>query len=126
MLSASSALAECEQVAVPETEVQKNRSTETEVQIHAYGEFAHVLLSEEQHSKLKITLNGHHEDFINQLDRYSQTSPAKFRKYKNHYATILEWYDRAIKKGEIQASPVDREEEARAKFKELYGRSPNA
>jgi hypothetical protein len=104
MLAGPEMLAPCKQDATPETEVQKNRRTEAEVQRQtvAYGEFSSVHLSEDQFGKLKQKLNGHHEEFIRQLDRYSQTSPVKFKKYKNHYAVILDWFDRAVTEGKIK------------------------
>lgn len=77
-----------------ETEVQRqNTETEKDMRI-AYGEFGHVLLSPGEHEKLEAKLNGTLATLIDRLDRYAEQSPAKFRKYRSHYATILNWADR--------------------------------
>lgn len=62
----------------------------------AYGEFQNVRLTDDEHSKLKAKFNGSLEGLINRLDRYAEQSPAKFRKYKSHYATILNWAERDV------------------------------
>ncbi len=59
-----------------------------------FGEFRLVLLTEEEYAKLKLRLNGKLDHYINRLDRWGAEQPAKFRRRKNHYATILTWADR--------------------------------
>ncbi len=66
-----------------------------------YGEFGHVMLTESEHAKLTARLNGSLNAFIDRLDRWGEESPAKFRKKKSHYATILNWFDRDVKDGKI-------------------------
>lgn len=60
----------------------------------AFGEFGHVRLSESEVLKLKEKLNGNFGRTLDRLDRYAEQSPAKFRKYKSHYATLLNWAER--------------------------------
>lgn len=97
------------------TPIRNRSGTETEQEKEQearalHGEFRSVKLSEVEYEKLRGRLNGNLENFIDQLDRYSQTSPAKFRKYKSHYAVILDWFDRAAKEGRIpQAKPSEEE-----------------
>ena len=79
-----------------ETEVQ-NTETEREGESArtSYGEFNQVHLSDQEYDKLEAKLGEtQFTDYLSRLDRYSQTNPTKFRKYKSHYAVILDWADR--------------------------------
>jgi hypothetical protein len=68
------------------------------------GEFSSVRLTEKEYGKLETTIGAAFcAQFITELDLYSRTNPQKFAKYSDHYATILNWYRRAVKRGEIQA-----------------------
>ena len=53
-----------------------------------YGEFENVLLTSEEHEKLKEGLNGSCDDYIERLSAYIAQSG---KRYKSHYATILNW-----------------------------------
>lgn len=72
--------------------------------LKTFGEFSRVLLTSEEHAKLTAKLNGNLDNFISQLDRYSQTNPKKFHAYKSHYAVILDWFDRAVRDGKVKMS----------------------
>jgi hypothetical protein len=84
-----------------------------------FGEFGNVRLTAEEHEKLVQKLNGAHESYINRLDRWGAEQPAKFRQRKNHYATILTWYDRDGKEGKLPARK-ETPEEARARLTREY------
>lgn len=56
-----------------------------------YGEYKNVRLSQEEYKSLKEKLNSHAEIMINKLSRYMESSG---KTYQNHYATILNWYDK--------------------------------
>ena len=56
-----------------------------------YGEFKNVRLSKEEYENLKEKLSSHTEIMINKLSRYMKSSG---KTYQNHYATILNWYDK--------------------------------
>ena len=56
-----------------------------------YGEFKNVRLSKEEYKNLKEKLNSHTEIMINKLSRYMESSG---KTYQNHYATILNWYEK--------------------------------
>jgi len=56
-----------------------------------YGEFQNVLLSEEELQKLKDKLGGQAEAFIEKLSAYMES---RGKRYKSHYATILNWWRR--------------------------------
>ncbi len=71
-----------------------------------YGEFGNVRLSIPDHAKLVVRLAGNLERFIDRLDRWGAEEPAKFRKKKSHYATILNWFDRDLKDGKISPDSV--------------------
>jgi hypothetical protein len=83
-------------------QIQNRADTETENTYTAHGEFGQVELTKTEYEKLKAKMNGSLEDYINRLDRYSQTHSAKFHKYQSHYAVILNWYDRDVKEGRVK------------------------
>lgn len=85
----------------------------------AYGEFGHVRLSEMEHGKLTERLNGNLAPLIDRLDRWGEEEPAKFRKKKSHYATILNW---ATRDGVKPAKSVaDRNAEILEAGRRIYG-----
>lgn len=64
-----------------------------------YGEFENVMLSEEERAKLNEKLGAAKSaDLIEQLSGYMRQSPANTKKYKDHYATILNWARRDDRK----------------------------
>ena len=72
-----------------------------------FGEFGHILLSQEQYDKLKARLNGSTEHYIELLDLWACDHPAKFGRFKSHYRTILQWFNRDVikehRKGKVAA-----------------------
>ena len=75
-------------------EIDKEREGEIEKDKKStpifYGEFKNVRLSKEEYKNLKEQLNSHAEIMINKLSRYIKSS-GKY--YKDHYVTILNWYE---------------------------------
>lgn len=65
-----------------------NTSNKREINKEKYGEFGNVLLSDEEIGKLKQRFPSSWERWIARLDEYIESKGAK---YKNHYATILNW-----------------------------------
>ena len=61
-----------------------------------FGEFENVLLTKEEHAKLVAKLG--EEATESKIDALSEYISSKGRKYKSHYATILQWV-RNEKKG---------------------------
>ena len=55
---------------------------------HKYGEYKHVLLTDEEYEKLKDKVDNR-EEWIKKLDEGIEL---KGYKYKNHYLAILKWY----------------------------------
>ena len=55
-----------------------------------YGEFKNVRLSKEEYHKLKDKLQSHTDTMIEKLSRYMKSSG---KTYKDHYVTILNWYE---------------------------------
>lgn len=53
-----------------------------------YGEFKNVALSEEELEKLKVRFP---YDWQERVDRLSEYMKSKGKRYKSHYATILQW-----------------------------------
>ena len=78
-------------------EIDKDKEREGEIEKDKkstpifYGEFKNVRLSKEEYKKLKEKLNSHTEIMINKLSRYMESSG---KTYQNHYATILNWYEK--------------------------------
>ena len=59
---------------------------------HKYGEYKHVLLTDEQYNKLIDELGEQkRNEMIKRLDEYIEMKGVK---YKNHYLTILNWMKR--------------------------------
>ena len=58
---------------------------------HKYGEYSHVLLDDEQLTKLKDKFPSDYEDRIKRLDEYIEMTG---KKYKNHYLTIIKWAEK--------------------------------
>lgn len=54
---------------------------------HAHGFFSNVLLTDDEMQKLSVEIPNY-EDYIERLSRYIESSG---KKYKSHYATILNW-----------------------------------
>lgn len=57
-----------------------------------YGEFGNVLLTEEEHEKLRQNFSVHYEEYIRRLDLYLGTKPKG--KYNSHYMTIRNWLNK--------------------------------
>ncbi|NLC96187.1 MAG: hypothetical protein GX675_01255 [Erysipelotrichaceae bacterium] len=53
------------------------------------GEFENVKLTQEEIDKLKNSLGNSYEDFVERLSNYMASTG---KKYKSHYATILNWH----------------------------------
>ena len=58
----------------------------------AYGEFENVFLTKEEYDKLLDKIgNNKTLDLIEQLSAYMKQNPKNDKKYKDHYATLLNW-----------------------------------
>ena len=55
-----------------------------------YGEYKNVSLTDEEYGKLKDKMQGHREEMIEKLSTYMQSTG---RNYKDHYATLVHWYE---------------------------------
>lgn len=55
-----------------------------------YGEFHNVRLNDEEYQKLKEKLKHHTDTMIEKLSRYIKSNG---KDYKDHYVTILNWYE---------------------------------
>ena len=55
-----------------------------------YGEYKNIRLTDEEYQKLKDRLKGHTDTMIEKLSRYIKGSG---KDYKDHYVTILNWYE---------------------------------
>ena len=55
-----------------------------------YGEYKNIRLTDEEYHKLKDKLKSHTEIMIEKLSRYIKS---KGTDYKDHYVTILNWYE---------------------------------
>ena len=55
-----------------------------------YGEYKNVSLTDEEYGKLKDKMQGHRDKMIEKLSTYMQSTG---RNYKDHYATLVHWYE---------------------------------
>ncbi|EHL18237.1 hypothetical protein HMPREF9628_02122 [Peptoanaerobacter stomatis] len=55
-----------------------------------YGEYKNIRLTDEEYQKLKNKLQNHTDTMIEKLSRYLKS---KGTDYKDHYVTILNWYE---------------------------------
>lgn len=67
-------------------EIINKRSNKERVK-HAHGEYANVMLTDDEFDKLKSEF----QDWQNRIDRLSEYIESKGAKYKSHYATIKAW-----------------------------------
>jgi hypothetical protein len=59
---------------------------------NGFGEFKNVIFKEGQHQKMGDLLGSKREEYIERLSSYlEQIGPHSAKKYKSHYATILNW-----------------------------------
>lgn len=99
---------------------------------HKYGEYANVLLTDSDLSKLKTEFPA---DWQRRIDRLSEYIASTGKVYKNHLATIRTWARKDAEKAQAQAAPKwepvrhedfeerQRREEQRLKeFKDLKSR----
>jgi phage replication O-like protein O len=70
-------------------DTQKEDTIQKKLSKRKYGEFQNVLLSDEEYQKLKDKLGDETESYIEKLSSYMES---KGRRYKNHCATVLNWY----------------------------------
>lgn len=74
-------------------EIEKEIEGEEKNRKHSptlYGEFHNVRLNDEEYQKLKEKLKHHTDTMIEKLSRYIKSSG---KDYKDHYVTILNWYE---------------------------------
>lgn len=77
------------------TQLNTNKVNTKELIKHKYGEYAHVLLTNEQFDKLaKEYGNQETREAIKYLDEYIEMKGAK---YKNHYLVLRKWVFEALK-----------------------------
>lgn len=92
------------QYSIEENSIEENKKKN--IKKKSYGEFNKVLLTDEEYAKLE---KSNLLPYINKLDSYIAS---KGKKYKSHYATILnwnrkdnnnipEWFDKKIENGEL-------------------------
>lgn len=92
--------------------LQQNRNGEIEIDIelekegeiekislNLYGEYENVSLTDEEYRKLKDKMQGYREEMIEKLSTYMQSTG---RNYKDHYATLVHWYEQD--KGKLKES----------------------
>lgn len=83
------------------------------------GEFQNVLLLPDDIADLRTRLTEHFDVLVNELDRYGETHPKEFAKYKNHKAVLLSWHGR---KEKTNGKPKDRQERNAENARRLLSR----
>ena len=69
---------------------------------HKYGEYQNVLLTDEEYEKLKSEIP-EYKDMIERLSSYIASSG---KKYKNHLATMRNWYRKENPNGQTEPKPI--------------------
>jgi len=72
-------------------DTQKEDTIQKKLDKRKYGEFQNVLLTDEQYQKLKDQFGDKAQVLIENLSSYMES---RGKKYKGHYATILNWSSR--------------------------------
>ena len=89
---------------------------------HKWGEFGHVLLTEEEYSKLEAVVGLDLGRWIKTVDEGIEQ---KGYKYKNHYLTILKWREKEKKNATDNRSfherNADKNERSRREVRSLLG-----
>lgn len=67
----------------------------------AYGEFGHVLLSDEELAKLQQKYPAWYQQYIEKVDGYVDSTGKKYKKY---YSTVQNWIKRDIEDGKLKVS----------------------
>lgn len=73
------------------TKQNKKENTANAVSKKQFGEFANVLLSEQELNKLKTRFGEDANSYIERLSKYIESTG---KRYKSHYATILAWAEK--------------------------------
>ena len=74
-----------------EKEIELEKEGEKEkISLSFYGEYKNVSLTDEEYEKLKDKMQDHREKMIEKLSTYMQSTG---RNYKDHYATLIHWYE---------------------------------
>lgn len=83
---------------------KKHRKRKPRGELFEYGEFCHVLLSDEEYASLKAKFGEDAVDTtIKNLDGKIENDPRKYN-YKNHALTVRNWVERDIANGYIRLS----------------------
>ncbi len=74
-----------------EIDIELEKEGEIEkISPNLYGEYKNVSLTDEEYGKLKDKMQGHRDKMIEKLSTYMQSTG---RNYKDHYATLVHWYE---------------------------------
>lgn len=74
-----------------EIDIEKEGEIEKDNVPHIfYGEYQNVRLTDEEYKKLKDKLRGNTDTMVEKLSTYMQSTG---RNYKDHYATLIHWYE---------------------------------
>lgn len=79
-----------------QTKLNNTKLNKTIIPKNTYGEFSNVLLTDDEHQKLKERFNNNLPAMIEEL---STGIASKGYKYKNHYATLLSWAAKKEREG---------------------------
>lgn len=96
-----------------QTQIQNRTEEENTpiVPLKTFGEFGRCKLTDDQFSKLKTKLNGHHEAYIEAFDHWVNEAPearpkggGPKRKERHAYESITAWYNRDVREGKVKTS----------------------
>ena len=93
---------------VANKKVKKEKKVKKDDGKSFFGEFQNVLLTAEEKEKLSVYTSGREEEYIERLDGHIESKGVR---YKNHYATIQNWYRRDNPKRNYKSMTLDEAKE---------------
>ena len=96
-----------QQITNNQPQLKNDKNDKNDKNEYIYGEFKNVLLTADEFEKLKSSFS----DYQDRIEKLSSYIASKGKKYKSHYATILNWARKDGNNGNEQLNTGDRDSE---------------
>lgn len=91
-----------------DTDITREKIDRDKPKRRKYGEFGHVLLTDEEYEKLNERTKGNRDYYIAQIDSYVDRTG---KPYKRYYSAVANFYDRDLRSGKVPQKIVALKEE---------------
>lgn len=91
-----------------DTDITREKIDRDKPKRRKYGEFGHVLLTDEEYEKLNERTKGNRDYYIAQVDSYVDRTG---KPYKRYYSAVANFYDRDLRSGKVPQKIVALKEE---------------